>query len=1324
MQTVAAPFLRLSASAPSQSDAVVQSTAGPLLSVTSGLSFDGISDHASPPDPNGAVGATQFMEWINISFAVFDKATGALQFGPATGNSFWSGFGGPCESSNSGDPIAQYDKLAGRWVAMQPVFTTPFELCLAVSTTSDATGSYNRYAFAIPDNPDFPKLGVWSDAYYVSINTNPDGPSLCALDRSSMLAGAPATIQCFEMSGGIFNFLPADIDGQTPPPSGAPGIFLEPGHDSASLRLWKLHADFANPSNSTLRGPDILPVASFDQGCSPSNDGCIPQSGTTQLLGFVPGLHYRLAYRNFGSYEAMVVGQSVFLGSNTGMRWYEIRNPNSSPAVFQQGTFAPDSSFRWMGSLAMDQVGNIAMGYSVSSSTTHPSIAFTGRVPTDPLGTMESENTIIVGAASQTTNRWGDYTSMSVDPEDDCTFWYTNEYLKATGTATSTRIASFRFPSCMAVADFAVSASPSAETLTAGTSTTYTLRAAGSGGFAGTVSLSVTGLPSGATASFSPSSIAGGSGSSTLTVATSTTTPAGSFMLTITGSSGSVSHQALVALTVGSPPAATCVTAAAGDGWHNNPFPSHTGTFAAEFDATPASTGITSFIGLSNGAQTAVSGFATLVRFNSSFDIDALDGTAFAAASTIPYSAGSTYHFRLVVNLDAHAYSIFVTPPVGTELTIGNNFAFGSSQNTVTSLDSWATEQDAPPGGTTVCNFAISAGDFSLAASPSARTVPAGESTSFALSTGALAGFEGLVRLSVSGLPSGAAAAFDPPSVGAPGSSSLSLLTNPVTPAGVYTIVITGSDGLQSHTVSVTLTVVDFTVTVSPASQTVTEGSTATYTVTVTPSNGFNDTVFLSLPSLFFGMSATFNPPSIAGGSGTSTLSVTTASTPPGSYNLVFLAATDASDGAAFHRHSVSMTLVVGSPCVTASSSSGFVNTPFATQTGTFTAQYDATPSASPTNSVVAFSMGAQTAYTGLATLVRFNPSGDIDARNGGAYAAASVIPYKAGSTYHFRVVANVSSHTYSSFVTPPGGSELTIGNSFAFRTEQNTVTSLNSWAVDVSASGAGTTTVCNFAINANAAPDFALAASPGSQTVTPGSSTSFAVTVTPADGFAGAVGLSVTGLPAGATASFSPSSIAGGSGNSTLTVATTSATPSGSSTLTITGADGTLQHSTQVTLVVSSGCVAASPSTGWINTPFASQTGTFTAQYDATPSASPTNSVVAFSKGAQTAYTGFATLVRFSPAGDIDARNGGGFAAASTIPYAAGKTYHFRVVVDVATHTYSSFVTPPGGTELTIGKNFAFRTEQNAVTSLNSVGVDVNPSSSGTTTMCNFGIH
>jgi hypothetical protein len=335
-----------------------------------GLNFDGIGQGAygfsvtsAPPDTNGAVGATQFLQWVNTSFAVFDKSAGALVYGPAAGNTFWTGFGGACETSNSGDPIAQYDKAAGRWVVTQPVFTAPYLVCVAISTTSDATGTYNRYVFSMPSFPDYPKLGVWSDAYYMSFNVFGRhsflGANACALDRAHMLSGAAATMQCFQQSSSVDSLLPSDLDGTTPPPAGSPAFFLNYG--SNSLNLWKFHVDFTTPANSTFTGPVTLAVAPFSPVCGGAT--CIPQLGTSnQLDSLADRLMYRLAYRNFGDHDSLVVNHSVTAGSGGGIRWYEIQNPNTNPVVFQQGTFAPDTGYRWMGSIAMDKAGDIAVG--------------------------------------------------------------------------------------------------------------------------------------------------------------------------------------------------------------------------------------------------------------------------------------------------------------------------------------------------------------------------------------------------------------------------------------------------------------------------------------------------------------------------------------------------------------------------------------------------------------------------------------------------------------------------------------------------------------------------------------------------------------------------------------------------------------------------------------------------------------------------------------------------------------------------------------------------------------------------------------------------
>jgi hypothetical protein len=458
-----------------QADPVVQSAApGPKVGTTAGFNFNGVGDtsntpanpcNCAPSDTNGAAGATQFVQWVNTAFAVYNKSTGALIMGPTAGNALWAGFGGGCEANNDGDIIAQYDKANNRWVLSQfSVSTTPFLQCVAVSTTSDATGTYNRYAFTEPNFNDYPKIGVWPDAYYASFNifngNTFTGARACAFDSAAMRAGGAATQVCFQLSSSFGSLLPSDVDGTTAPPAGSPDFFLNFGTNS--LNLWKFHVDFTTPGNSTFAGPTNIPVAAFTAACS-GGGTCIPQPGTrNQLDSLADRLMYRLAYRNRGGTESLVVNHSVTVSGSkrssiTGIRWYELRvsrtpDPTGTVSVFQQGTFAPDSSSRWMGSIAMDKVGDIAMGYSVSSSTVFPGIRYTGRVPTDAPGTMEAENTILTGTASQTgtLHRWGDYSSMSVDPVDDCTFWYTTEYIPSSGSFNwATRIASFKFPGCV-----------------------------------------------------------------------------------------------------------------------------------------------------------------------------------------------------------------------------------------------------------------------------------------------------------------------------------------------------------------------------------------------------------------------------------------------------------------------------------------------------------------------------------------------------------------------------------------------------------------------------------------------------------------------------------------------------------------------------------------------------------------------------------------------------------------------------------------------------------------------------------------------------------
>ena len=472
-------------------DKAIQPTTGLTLNTINGHNFEGLGqgfpgyfDSSVPPDTNASVGLTQIVQWVNTDFIVFNKTTGAVIQGATPGNAFWAGFADTrCRDQNSGDPIVKYDQLANRWVMTQFAVETSghFTQCIAVSTTSDATGTYHRYSYDFNDNfNDYGKLGVWPDAYYMSFVMFPggepndmrtalptsDGPSACAFDRAKMLAGQAATMQCFQPTPAAGIFLPADLDGTNPPPTGSPNYFVGLYQSSLGqtltnkLALWKFHVNWTTPSLSYFHGPTAIDVTSFNPIiCSDSNDNCAVQKGTSQRLEVLGDrLMHRLAYRNFPTYQTMVVNQNIRVGSQgPGTRWYEIRiNSDGTARVFQQGTYAQnDNNARWMGSIAMDKKGNMALGYSISGSDKYPSIRYTGRVVTDPINTMRTEKEIASGTSFQVMpsgyprNRWGDYSSMAIDPSDGCTFWYTNEYIKVSGAFIwSTRIASFRFPNC------------------------------------------------------------------------------------------------------------------------------------------------------------------------------------------------------------------------------------------------------------------------------------------------------------------------------------------------------------------------------------------------------------------------------------------------------------------------------------------------------------------------------------------------------------------------------------------------------------------------------------------------------------------------------------------------------------------------------------------------------------------------------------------------------------------------------------------------------------------------------------------------------------
>jgi hypothetical protein len=444
-------------------DPIVQKIFGSIFSATFGIQFDGISGSSSgwvAPDTNGAIGPTQFVEFLNGVWAVYNRTNGNLLLGPEKDNHVWQGFGGVCETNNNGDPIGQYDKQAGRWVLTQHAVPPDGEQayqCVAISVTSDATGAFYRYAFPLPlnDLPDYPKISTWVDGYYYSADEfllsnlqQEIGPYVCAFDRTSMLQGLDATSQCFQLAPIYLSLLSSDWDGTTPPPTGSPAYFMSLG--SNSLNLWQFHVDFANPANTTFTGPVVLPVATFTEACG---DGgvCIPQPGVKQKLDSLGDrLMYRLAYRNFGDHESLVANHAVEANGEVGIRWYEIRSPGLNPVVYQQQTSAVRGANRWMGSIAMDHLGDIAIGYSGSSSKLYPSVRVAGRLASDPLNELKREIIVLTGGGAEDGSyRWGDYNSLLIDPLDDCTFWFTAQYFPTNGSYNwNTHITSFSIPAC------------------------------------------------------------------------------------------------------------------------------------------------------------------------------------------------------------------------------------------------------------------------------------------------------------------------------------------------------------------------------------------------------------------------------------------------------------------------------------------------------------------------------------------------------------------------------------------------------------------------------------------------------------------------------------------------------------------------------------------------------------------------------------------------------------------------------------------------------------------------------------------------------------
>jgi hypothetical protein len=527
--------------------AATTALAGPVLS------FDGLGPslgwtNLSPTDANGDVGPNHYVQVVNRGLAIFDKR-GTLLYGPALTVTLFKDFADRCGSVDGGDPVVVYDSLADRWVITYLTWLEPPDLseqCVAVSQSGDPTGAWYRYAFYFPRNNDYGKLGVWPNEYILTtLLVLPLESRVCALDRARMLSGLDATAQCFSLPGGFdLHALPADLDGRTPPPANSDFYALTAPIVDRDMGAYRFHIDWSHPAQSIMSARRSLLVEPWEWPKSGA-----PQPGTTVTLDQLPNvLMHRLAYRNFGDHEALVVSHNAEVGGVLEERWYELRlDANRDLFIYQQGTFAPDSTSRWMGSAAMDRFGNLAIGYSASSTSLYPSIRYTGRLPGDTPGLLTlGEGVIVEGSASQTwSTRWGDYSSLQVDPSDDCTFWYTNSYVRVDGLAT--RIGAFRLPGCGN--DFALAVEPASQQIEAGGAANYNVRTSVAAGAAEPVALSVEGLPAEVSASFAPPSVTAG-GTAVLTLAALPTAPIGTVRFSVRATSPSSKHDASAELRI------------------------------------------------------------------------------------------------------------------------------------------------------------------------------------------------------------------------------------------------------------------------------------------------------------------------------------------------------------------------------------------------------------------------------------------------------------------------------------------------------------------------------------------------------------------------------------------------------------------------------------------------------------------------------------------------------------------------------------------------------------------------------------------------------
>jgi hypothetical protein len=561
-----------------------------------------------PPDTNGDASPAHYIQWINTSWAVFNKTTGVRISGPTPGNSFWSGFGGSCQTNNAGDPLAIWDDTAQRWVMSQFITNAPFKQCVAVSTTSDPLGSYHRYEFILPVFGDYPHIGVWTDvqgsqnAYLMvthdfNLTTSAFlGASYMAMERDKMLAGQPAALVRFSGLMGSYGAEPIHLDGPIKARAGSCPTFIHFDTIDSSYLFWDMCLNWTTPASSTL---STIPQRVSAESSFRGNFAAVPQLGSAVPLdSFGTHIMYRAAARTFPAGAPFVTSLAVnhaVLGPQDqgGIKWVHFDLAPTPPVpsgelladgfedpillvapapmtkkIIDEGTFVPDTMTRFMGGIAIDKSGNLGVGYSRSSATTNPTIMLSSRQLEDPAGTLRDETACTpLTTGSQTGSfsgrgRWGDYSSMSVDPVDDCTFWFTNEYYPVTANSTySTRICSFKLDGC-GVPNFAI-VKDSAKRLeicaaTASGDPTWNIRAGVLEGFAGTVTFSAAGNPGGTTASFVPGSVAA-PGASVFTLVGGGALPSGEYGFDLVGTSGALTRSTSVSMGLSSALAAAPV---------------------------------------------------------------------------------------------------------------------------------------------------------------------------------------------------------------------------------------------------------------------------------------------------------------------------------------------------------------------------------------------------------------------------------------------------------------------------------------------------------------------------------------------------------------------------------------------------------------------------------------------------------------------------------------------------------------------------------------------------------------------------------------------